>query len=154
MTARASPPPCSPRGGKPSADFPIIIVGPENADPYPDHGDAIEALARQYLGMQPLSPKREAGLDNLVEISRSVARPEIHAAPPVTALDYTNGASFDIAQPYIELYLKPLCRYAALSCPSFDHKNGPLVDSIRARYAEVISFLDLGDIQSPTAGKP
>ncbi|ADU13509.1 cell division protein FtsL [Asticcacaulis excentricus] len=46
----------------------------------------IEALARQYLGMEPLSPKREAGLDNLVEISRSVARPEIHAAPPVTAV--------------------------------------------------------------------
>lgn len=43
----------------------------------------IEALARQYLGMQPLSPKREAGLDNLVEISRSVARPEVHA--PATA---------------------------------------------------------------------
>lgn len=43
----------------------------------------IEALARQYLGMEPLSPKREAGLDNLVEISRSVARPEVHA--PATA---------------------------------------------------------------------
>lgn len=46
----------------------------------------IEALARQYLGMEPLSPKREAGLDNLVEISRSVARPEIHAAQPATAV--------------------------------------------------------------------
>jgi hypothetical protein len=37
-----------PPGGKPAADFPIIIVGPENADPYADHGDAIEALARHY----------------------------------------------------------------------------------------------------------
>ena len=37
-----------PPGGKPIADFPIIIVGPENADPYPNHGDAIEALARHY----------------------------------------------------------------------------------------------------------
>jgi len=37
-----------PPGGKEIAEFPIIIVGPENADPYPDHGDAIEALARQY----------------------------------------------------------------------------------------------------------
>ncbi|WP_298333830.1 septum formation inhibitor MinC [Asticcacaulis sp.] len=52
----------------------------------------IEALARQYLGMEPLSPKREAGLDNLVEISRSVARPEIHAAPPVTAATATPPA--------------------------------------------------------------
>ncbi|MFT3722732.1 MAG: hypothetical protein QM773_04015 [Hyphomonadaceae bacterium] len=37
-----------PPGGKPIADFPIIIVGPENADPYSAHGDAIEALARHY----------------------------------------------------------------------------------------------------------
>lgn len=45
----------------------------------------IEALAKQYLGMQPLTPNREAGLDNLVEISRSVARPEVHSAPAATA---------------------------------------------------------------------
>lgn len=37
-----------PPGGKSVPDFPIIIVGPENADPYRDHGDAIEALARHY----------------------------------------------------------------------------------------------------------
>ena len=37
-----------PPDGKEVAEFPIIIVGPENADPYPDHGDAIEALARHY----------------------------------------------------------------------------------------------------------
>jgi hypothetical protein len=37
-----------PPGGKAIPDFPIIIVGPENADPYADHGDAIEALARHY----------------------------------------------------------------------------------------------------------
>jgi hypothetical protein len=37
-----------PPGGKAIADFPIIIVGPENADPYQDHADAIEALARHY----------------------------------------------------------------------------------------------------------
>lgn len=37
-----------PPGGAESADFPIIIVGPENADPYPDHRDAIEALGRHY----------------------------------------------------------------------------------------------------------
>jgi hypothetical protein len=37
-----------PPGGRPIEDFPIIIVGQENADPYPDHGDAIEALARHY----------------------------------------------------------------------------------------------------------
>lgn len=33
-------------GPEPSSDFTIIIVGPENADPYADHSDAIEALAR------------------------------------------------------------------------------------------------------------
>ena len=37
-----------PPAGKPVADFPIIIVGPENADPYQDHGDAIAALTRHY----------------------------------------------------------------------------------------------------------
>lgn len=37
-----------PPGGKPISDFPIIIVGPENSDPYASHGDAIDALARHY----------------------------------------------------------------------------------------------------------
>jgi len=46
----------------------------------------IEALAKAYLGMQPLTPNREAGLDNLVEISRSVARPEVHSAPPAATV--------------------------------------------------------------------
>ena len=39
-----------PPQGKDLAEFPIIIVGPENADPYRDHADAIEALGR-HLGM-------------------------------------------------------------------------------------------------------
>lgn len=37
-----------PPQGKDLADFPIIIVGPENADPYRDHADAIEALGRHF----------------------------------------------------------------------------------------------------------
>jgi len=37
-----------PPQGKEMADFPIIIVGPENADPYRDHADAIEALGRHF----------------------------------------------------------------------------------------------------------
>lgn len=37
-----------PPGGAENNDFPTIIVGPENADPYADHGDAIDALARHY----------------------------------------------------------------------------------------------------------
>jgi len=37
-----------PPGGKPAPDFPTIIVGPENSDPYANHADAIEALARYY----------------------------------------------------------------------------------------------------------
>jgi hypothetical protein len=39
-----------PPGPEPSSDFTIIIVGPENADPYGDHNDAIEALAR-HVGL-------------------------------------------------------------------------------------------------------
>lgn len=37
-----------PPGPRPSSDFTIIIVGPENADPYTDHADAIDALARHF----------------------------------------------------------------------------------------------------------
>ena len=37
-----------PPGGKPLGDFPVIIVGPENSDPYAAHADAIEALGRHY----------------------------------------------------------------------------------------------------------
>ena len=33
-----------PPGGKDDENFRIIIVGPSNADPYPQHGDAIAAL--------------------------------------------------------------------------------------------------------------
>jgi hypothetical protein len=37
-----------PPGGKHDAAFRIIIVGPENGDPYPEHGPAIEALGRHF----------------------------------------------------------------------------------------------------------
>ncbi len=37
-----------PPGPKSSSEFTIIIVGAENADPYADHGDAIDALARHF----------------------------------------------------------------------------------------------------------
>jgi hypothetical protein len=37
-----------PPAGRKIPDFPIIIVGPENADPYADHADAIEALGRHF----------------------------------------------------------------------------------------------------------
>ncbi|MEQ1783295.1 MAG: hypothetical protein ABMA14_18220 [Hyphomonadaceae bacterium] len=37
-----------PPGGKWGTDFTIIIVGPENADPYRDHADAIVALAHHF----------------------------------------------------------------------------------------------------------
>lgn len=40
----AMPPP----GGRDDSIFRIIIVGPRNSDPYPDHGDAIEALGRHF----------------------------------------------------------------------------------------------------------
>jgi hypothetical protein len=37
-----------PPGGKPESGFAPIIVGPGNADPYPRHADAIDALADHY----------------------------------------------------------------------------------------------------------
>jgi hypothetical protein len=37
-----------PAGGRKDEDFHIIIVGPENADPYVSHADAIKLLARHY----------------------------------------------------------------------------------------------------------
>ena len=37
-----------PAGGKDDKSFKPIIVGPANADPYPEHGDAIAKLGRHY----------------------------------------------------------------------------------------------------------
>ncbi len=37
-----------PPNGKPDGNFQIIIVGPENADPYAGHADAIKLLGRHY----------------------------------------------------------------------------------------------------------
>ncbi|MFT3728174.1 MAG: hypothetical protein QM759_10155 [Terricaulis sp.] len=37
-----------PPSGRNQAHFRIVIVGPENADPYPVHGDAIEKLAQHF----------------------------------------------------------------------------------------------------------
>jgi hypothetical protein len=37
-----------PAQGKPDPNFQIVIVGPENADPYAAHADAIKLLARHY----------------------------------------------------------------------------------------------------------
>ena len=39
-----------PPGGQHDARFRIIIVGPENRDPYPDHEDAIRKLG-EYFGL-------------------------------------------------------------------------------------------------------
>ena len=37
-----------PPGGKADSAFRMIIVGPDNGDPYPEHGPAIEALGRHF----------------------------------------------------------------------------------------------------------
>ncbi|MBI1250624.1 MAG: hypothetical protein GC189_04045 [Alphaproteobacteria bacterium] len=37
-----------PPRGEPSERFRVIIVGPGNADPYPEHADAIDALGAHY----------------------------------------------------------------------------------------------------------
>ncbi len=37
-----------PPGGREDPDFTCIVVGPANADPYPQHADAIEALADAF----------------------------------------------------------------------------------------------------------
>jgi hypothetical protein len=40
--------------GKDERSFKIIVVGVDNSDPYPDHGDAIRQLARYYgLALDP-----------------------------------------------------------------------------------------------------
>jgi hypothetical protein len=45
-----------PPGGRDDRSFRPIVVGPANADPYPDHGDAIRMLG-QHVGM-PLERAR------------------------------------------------------------------------------------------------
>ncbi|MDA1101263.1 MAG: hypothetical protein O2967_20030 [Proteobacteria bacterium] len=37
-----------PPGGGADKNFKIVIVGPENSDPYPDHVDGIKALGRHF----------------------------------------------------------------------------------------------------------
>ncbi|KLK90688.1 hypothetical protein AA309_24380 [Microvirga vignae] len=37
-----------PPGGRNDPSFKIIIVGPENRDPYPDHGEAIRKLGEHF----------------------------------------------------------------------------------------------------------
>jgi len=37
-----------PPGGKEDTAFRMVIVGPNNGDPYPEHGPAIEALGRHF----------------------------------------------------------------------------------------------------------
>lgn len=37
-----------PPGGQRDPDFACIVVGPGNADPYPEHGDAIKALGDHF----------------------------------------------------------------------------------------------------------
>ena len=37
-----------PPNGREDRSFRPIIVGPSNADPYPEHGDAVRALATHY----------------------------------------------------------------------------------------------------------
>lgn len=37
-----------PPGGRNQVNFRIVIVGPENSDPYEEHEDAIEALAQHF----------------------------------------------------------------------------------------------------------
>lgn len=45
-----------PPGGRPAPAFKAIVVGLQNRDPYPEHGPAIEALAR-HCGL-PLERER------------------------------------------------------------------------------------------------
>jgi hypothetical protein len=45
-----------PPAGRNQVDFRIIIVGPDNADPYPAHAEAIAALERKFS----IDLKREA----------------------------------------------------------------------------------------------
>lgn len=73
-----------------------------------------------------------------------------NAPAPVTALDFSNGSSFtEISPSALELYLMPLCRHAALSSAYIDSQNAPQIAAVKERYAEVLGFLGLADIQTP-----
>ena len=47
--------------------------------------ERLEALATEYLGMKPVSPTHEAGLENLSEISRTTSRPVVGATAALAA---------------------------------------------------------------------
>jgi len=99
----------------------------------------------QYSGMPAIKvfPPANTSASEYVTV-HYIPRPE-----PVTAADLTNGAAFDVQAAFVESWIMPLCRYAALSTSSFDHANTSLVESIKARYTETLSILGLADIQQP-----
>lgn len=77
------------------------------------------------------------------------------AAQPITWDDVDAGTPFDIALPYIEMYLLPLVRHAALQSKYFPAEDVPVYGpGITARYQEVLKMLNLSDIQPPAAVQP
>ena len=99
----------------------------------------------QYLGipMIRVTPMSDHGGDETVTVYY-IPRPA-----PVTADDMTNGRAFEVQAAYVESWIMPLCRYAALSSGYFDHANAALAASIRERYTETLAALGLADIQQP-----
>lgn len=77
----------------------------------------------------------------------------VSAAAPVTAADYSNGSSFDIGTKYVELYLLPLCRHAALSSSYMDAENAPQVAAVKEAYAATLAFLGLASPEPPAITK-
>lgn len=99
----------------------------------------------QYLGIPIIRVSPVNGLSQ----SEQVHVHYIPKAVPVTADDLTNGRAFDVQAVYVESWIMPLCRYAALSSGYFDAANAPLAASIRERYAETLKTLGLADLQQP-----
>ena len=66
----------------------------------------------------------------------------IPAPPPVTYSDILSGKAFPMAHPFVESYLMPLIRHAALTSSYFDYGAGEgLVQSVKEAYEKAKSFL-------------
>ena len=88
------------------------------------------------------------------DVNSSVFVQYIPTARQITWADVVNSADFEVAPEYVELYLMPVIRHAAL------HSSFMLTDElevrgkvINERYAQVTAFLSGADIQQPSVIK-
>ncbi|EGF92817.1 hypothetical protein ABI_12550 [Asticcacaulis biprosthecium C19] len=67
----------------------------------------LEALAKQYLGMQPISAAHEADIDSLSEISRATSRPVTSPVPLAPEPPAAPAAADAPAEPELITTAKP-----------------------------------------------